>query len=153
MQDYSPSWVELDSLSSGSDDDIVGSSIDIFPNLPIKKKFGETVVVMKHVTKGSSQFLCPLSRLSSSPLILTLTESEYSLAGREDVVKAVKDIHIAPGSEFYPIRRSFPIKTSFFYPDRLRGEFIMLRGPSGGGKTTLLNILGTIDKCSGGTVG
>lgn len=28
----------------------------------------------------------------------------------------------------------------------------MLRGPSGGGKTTLLNILGTIDKATSGTV-
>jgi ABC-type multidrug transport system ATPase subunit len=29
----------------------------------------------------------------------------------------------------------------------------MLRGPSGGGKTSLLNILGTIDMPSGGTIG
>lgn len=29
----------------------------------------------------------------------------------------------------------------------------MLRGPSGGGKTTLLNLLGTIDKPTSGTVG
>ena len=28
----------------------------------------------------------------------------------------------------------------------------MIRGPSGGGKTTLLNIIGTIDKPSGGTL-
>jgi len=34
----------------------------------------------------------------------------------------------------------------------LSGEFVMLRGPSGGGKTTLLNILGTIDLPTGGTV-
>lgn len=50
---------------------------------------------------------------------------------------ALHDIHLAPGSEFYPIRR---------------GEFVMLRGPSGGGKTTLLNILGTIDRASSGKV-
>ncbi len=29
----------------------------------------------------------------------------------------------------------------------------MLRGPSGGGKTTLLNILGTIDLASSGEIG
>jgi hypothetical protein len=34
-----------------------------------------------------------------------------------------------------------------------RGEFVMLRGPSGGGKTTLLNILGAIDRSSSGQVG
>jgi len=81
--------------------------------LPNEKDLGEVVVVLKHVKK------------------------QYSLEGREDVVTALEDIHVAPGSEFYPIRR---------------GEFIMLRGPSGGGKTTLLNLLGTIDKATGGTV-
>jgi len=44
---------------------------------------------------------------------------------------------LAPGSPFQPIRR---------------GEFVMLRGPSGGGKTTMLNILGTIDKPTHGTL-
>ena len=52
-------------------------------------------------------------------------------------MKALHDIHLAPDSEFYPIRR---------------GEFVMLRGPSGGGKTTLLNILGTIDRATSGRV-
>ena len=33
-----------------------------------------------------------------------------------------------------------------------RGEFVMIRGPSGGGKTTLLNLLGTIDMSSSGTI-
>jgi putative ABC transport system ATP-binding protein len=31
-----------------------------------------------------------------------------------------------------------------------RGEFVMIRGPSGGGKTTLLNLVGTIDSPSDG---
>ena len=33
-----------------------------------------------------------------------------------------------------------------------RGEFVIIRGPSGGGKTTFLNLLGTIDKPSGGNL-
>ena len=33
-----------------------------------------------------------------------------------------------------------------------RGEFVMLFGTSGGGKTSLLNIIGTIDKPTKGTV-
>ena len=64
--------------------------------------------------------------------------SDYSLEGRTEVVRALQNIHLAPNSEFYPIRR---------------GEFVMLRGPSGGGKTTLLNIIGTIDKPTGGSIG
>lgn len=33
---------------------------------------------------------------------------------------------------------------------RARGEFVMIRGPSGGGKTTMLNLIGTIDSSSSG---
>lgn len=33
-----------------------------------------------------------------------------------------------------------------------RGEFVIIRGPSGGGKTTFLNLLGTIDKSTGGQI-
>eukprot|EP01120_Amphizonella_sp_Union-15-10_P014368 TRINITY_DN693_c0_g1_i1.p1 TRINITY_DN693_c0_g1~~TRINITY_DN693_c0_g1_i1.p1 ORF type:complete len:302 (+),score=51.53 TRINITY_DN693_c0_g1_i1:100-1005(+) len=84
-----------------------------FPSLPLKKHFGEIVITLQHVQK------------------------EYDLPGRADVVKALDDIHLALGSEFYPIRR---------------GEFVMLRGPSGGGKTTLLNLLGTIDTATSGAV-
>ena len=32
----------------------------------------------------------------------------------------------------------------------VRGEFVMIRGPSGGGKTTMLNLIGTIDSSSSG---
>jgi putative ABC transport system ATP-binding protein len=85
-----------------------------FPNLPTAKKLDDEIVVtLKHVQKV------------------------YELSGREESVTALEDIHVYPGSEFYPVRR---------------GEFVMLRGPSGGGKTTLLNILGTIDKATAGTV-
>jgi len=83
------------------------------PDLPIEKELGEPVIVVRHLSK------------------------HYSLEGRTEVVKALQNIHLAPNSEFYPIRR---------------GEFVMLRGPSGGGKTTLLNIIGTIDKPTGGSI-
>ena len=33
-----------------------------------------------------------------------------------------------------------------------RGEFVVIRGPSGGGKTTFLNLLGTIDKPTNGAL-
>jgi len=79
----------------------------------VRKPLGDPVITVRHLSK------------------------HYSIEGRQDVVKALHDIHLAPGSEFYPIRR---------------GEFVMLRGPSGGGKTTMMNILGTIDKPTGGTI-
>jgi len=62
---------------------------------------------------------------------------EYNIPGRDEGVIALKDIVLDQNSEFYPVRR---------------GEFLMLRGPSGGGKTSLLNILGTIDRCTSGTL-
>ena len=33
-----------------------------------------------------------------------------------------------------------------------RGEFVIIRGPSGGGKTTFLNLLGTIDQSTQGSI-
>lgn len=60
----------------------------------------------------------------------------YTLDGGERVW-ALKNIDLHPESEFYPIRR---------------GEFVVIRGPSGGGKTSLLNVIGTIDVPSEGLV-
>jgi len=61
----------------------------------------------------------------------------YKIPGRNDSVRALEDINLHDECEFYGIRR---------------GEFVMIRGPSGGGKTTLLNIIGTIDKPTGGVL-
>ena len=33
-----------------------------------------------------------------------------------------------------------------------KGEFVIIVGPSGAGKTTVLNILGGMDACDGGTI-
>jgi putative ABC transport system ATP-binding protein len=63
-------------------------------------------------------------------------QKAYVLEGGERV-HALKGVDLRAGAPCYPIRK---------------GEFVMVRGPSGGGKTTLLNLLGTIDQPSGGAV-
>ena len=62
-----------------------------------------------------------------------------SAAADEDSesVLALRKISLLPSSELYPVRA---------------GEFVVFRGPSGGGKTTLLNLLGALDRPSSGTL-
>ncbi|KAK7200091.1 ATP-binding cassette protein subfamily H, member 2 [Novymonas esmeraldas] len=99
--------------------------------------------------------------LQSGPVVLRLCHigKSYPIAGSDERVVALKDITLAepehlgtaPGSRPYanPLQRgALPPP---FAPVR-RGEFVMIRGPSGGGKTTLLNIIGSIDSCSEGTI-
>jgi putative ABC transport system ATP-binding protein len=62
---------------------------------------------------------------------------EYKLEKRAEPVSALKCVTLSEDSEFYPVKK---------------GEFVMIRGPSGGGKTTLLNLLGTIDAPTSGTI-
>ena len=54
----------------------------------------------------------------------------YKLPGVTEEVRALNGVTMDESNEFYPVKK---------------GEFVMIRGPSGGGKTTLLNILGTLD--------
>ena len=59
----------------------------------------------------------------------------YNLDGRDEQIVALRSVSLSPGSEFYPVKK---------------GEFVMIRGPSGGGKTTMLNLIGSIDSSTSG---
>ncbi|KAI9202858.1 P-loop containing nucleoside triphosphate hydrolase protein [Polychytrium aggregatum] len=69
-------------------------------------------------------------------IVIKHLRKEYHLPDGE-VITALNDIHLSDDSDFDPIGQ---------------GEFVMLRGPSGGGKTSLLNILGTIDTLTQGNI-
>eukprot|EP01063_Lacrimia_lanifica_P013027 TRINITY_DN19695_c0_g1_i1.p2 TRINITY_DN19695_c0_g1~~TRINITY_DN19695_c0_g1_i1.p2 ORF type:complete len:360 (+),score=52.23 TRINITY_DN19695_c0_g1_i1:82-1161(+) len=66
---------------------------------------------------------------------------EYDIEGRSETVKALRNVNLADtgggGGGLKAVRE---------------GEFLMIRGPSGGGKTTLLNLLGTLDKPTTGNI-
>jgi len=68
--------------------------------------------------------------------------------GRHDKVVALADVSLSNNSDFYPIKKL--ICFCHNYLNNFRGEFVMIRGPSGGGKTTLLNVIGTIDSATKG---
>ncbi|EPZ30784.1 ABC transporter domain-containing protein, partial [Rozella allomycis CSF55] len=69
-------------------------------------------------------------------VIYTLIKA-YKVFGSDQHVTALKELNLNYSSPFPPIRK---------------GEFVILRGPSGGGKTTLLNMIGTIDVPTTGTI-
>eukprot|EP00808_Paulinella_micropora_P022853 g58025.t1 len=78
------------------------------------------------------------SKALGEPVVVVQSVTKaYKLPGREEMVQALRGVSLSPDSAFAPIRR---------------GEFVMIRGPSGGGKTSLLNILGTIDDPTSGTL-
>ena len=64
-----------------------------------------------------------------------LCKTYYLEDGRP--IEILKHISLSYDSAVFPIQK---------------GEFVIIRGPSGGGKTTLLNIIGTLDTPTNGTV-
>jgi len=75
--------------------------------------------------------------LGDDVVVIRDLTKQFKLDGRTDVVEALRSINLSNDSNFNPIKR---------------GEFVMIRGPSGGGKTTLLNIIGTIDEPTSGSI-
>ena len=61
---------------------------------------------------------------------------EYKLKGENPVV-ALRNVTLVGPDEHGAIKK---------------GEFVIIRGPSGGGKTTFLNLLGTIDSATHGSL-
>jgi putative ABC transport system ATP-binding protein len=71
-------------------------------------------------------------------LRLTNISKSFKVPGTDEMVQALRSINLCEDEGcFAPIRK---------------GEFVMIRGPSGGGKTTLLNVIGTLDSPSTGSV-
>jgi putative ABC transport system ATP-binding protein len=83
-----------------------------------------------YVKKENDIFNLEKKELGENVVLCKNISKTYRLPGAEDRVTALKDINLNEQSEVRPIKK---------------GEFVMIRGPSGGGKTTLLNILGTLD--------
>ena len=90
---------------------------------------------------SSALFEPPTLKMLGQPVIsIRELSKSYILPGREEPVHALHEINLCDDptlSEFYSIRT---------------GEFIMIRGPSGGGKTSLLNCIGLIDRPSTGSI-
>mmetsp|Transcript_12928 Transcript_12928/g.13032 ORF Transcript_12928/g.13032 Transcript_12928/m.13032 type:complete len:303 (-) Transcript_12928:18-926(-) len=90
----------------------------------------------QYVTNENTMKL-PQCALSEPILRIRNLSKIYKMPGREESVVALKSINLVETAEFGPIRE---------------GEFIIIRGPSGGGKTTLLNMIGTIDTPTEGEI-
>ncbi len=100
-------------------------------DLPYHKTVGESIVKLKDISK------------------------HYTISGRSESVRALERVTLCDDDsddddDNNHNNNSNDSSGEFF--SIKRGEFIMIRGPSGGGKTTLLNIIGTIDRPSGGTL-
>jgi len=89
--------------------------------------------------KKSNKILSDDTNDNFGDVVISITNivKEFSIKGRNESVFALKGVSLNYESAFPPIRK---------------GEFVMIRGPSGGGKTTLLNMLGTLDYPTSGII-
>ncbi|CUG88351.1 ABC transporter, putative [Bodo saltans] len=94
--------------------------------------------------KPSNNYAAPIDRSTEfGDVVLRLKDIEktYVIEGSNEPVTALRNINLTESSS-----------TNGSFLAIKQGEFVMIRGPSGGGKTTLLNIIGTLDAPSKGSV-
>ena len=93
--------------------------------------------------KGQSMVEAPAPRCHRAEIVLTLrgVEKYYHLEHADEPVKALTGVNLREDCDQFG-----------GFPAIRKGEFVVIRGPSGGGKTTLLNIIGTLDAPTKGTV-
>lgn len=91
---------------------------------PIAKKLGPAVITLRNVKKRTPRSHCRMFAVRHADARAWI--ADYVLKGRDEPVKALDGVSLSPDSEYYPIRR---------------GEFVMLRGPSGGGSCVIYSLV------------
>ena len=86
-------------------------------------------LISDNSSKNTDIFNLDKPILGDSVVIFKNIKKIYKLPGVSEEVRALNGVTLDDSDEFYPVKK---------------GEFLMIRGPSGGGKTTLLNIIGTL---------
>jgi len=106
---------------------------------PIRKRLGPPLIIAEDVVR--SFHLEKIQSKSSKKWLTSLkkqaNEENSAPEDSERIIYALKRLSLSLNSETYPIRE---------------GEFVIIRGPSGGGKTTALNLLGALDRPSSGSL-